>query len=40
MKALQADPAVSPQRLFVRQAGPRELEKAGDMKHGVVIDIQ
>ncbi|NMB74873.1 MAG: DUF748 domain-containing protein [Myxococcales bacterium] len=40
LRALQADPAVLPERLFLRQAGDPERKKAGDMKHGVVIDIQ
>lgn len=40
LRALQADPAILPERLFLRQAGDPERKKAGDMKHGVVIDIQ
>lgn len=40
LRALQADPGISPERLFLRQAGDKEREKAGDMKHGVIIDIQ
>jgi hypothetical protein len=40
LRAIRADPGVAPERLFVRQAGADDLEKASRIKRGVVIDIQ
>lgn len=39
-KALLADPGISPDRLFVRQAGPKEQKQASRVNNGVVINIQ
>ncbi|HOX42445.1 MAG TPA: DUF748 domain-containing protein [Myxococcota bacterium] len=40
MQALRADPAISPERLFVRQPDPKDQEKAAKLKSGVLIDIR